>query len=175
MGEEKFLFSFFHDITDRKRTEQTLMAREKELEIETSNLEEVNTALKVLLKRREEDKTELEEKVLLNVKELVFPYVEKLKKRGLDERQQACLGILESNLDDIISPFSRRMSSMHLNLTPTEMEVATLVRHGKSTKEIAAFLNVSTQTIDSHRKNIRKKLGIQNKKTNLRTHLLLVK
>jgi PAS domain S-box-containing protein len=174
LAEEKFFFSFFRDITERKRAELALVEREKELEIKTSNLEEVNTALRVLLKRREEDKADLEEKVLFNVKELVVPYVEKLKKSGLDERQKACVGILESNLNDIISPFSRRLSSMHLNLTPTEMEVANLVRHGKTTKDIAEFLNVSNQAIDFHRKNIRRKLGIRNKKANLRTRLLSI-
>ena len=174
MAQERFFFGFFHDITKRKRAEQALLERERELEIKTSNLEEVNTALRVLLERREEDKTELEEKVLFNVRELVTPYLEKLKKSGLDERQEACVSILESNLDDIISAFSRRLSSLYLNLTPAEMEVANLVRHGKTTKEIAEFLNVSSQTIDSHRKNIRRKIGIRNKKANLRCHLLSI-
>jgi PAS domain S-box-containing protein len=174
MAQERFFFAFFHDITKRKRAEQALRERERELEIKTSNLEEVNTALRVLLKRREEDKTELEEKVLFNVRELVTPYLEKLKKSGLDERQEACVSILESNLDNIISAFSRRLSSLYLNLTPAEMEVANLVRHGKTTKEIAEFLNVSSQTIDSHRKNIRRKIGIRNKKANLRCHLLSI-
>jgi len=171
-GKEKFFFSFFHDITGRKRAEQELLEREEQLEIKTSNLEEVNTALKVLLKRREEDKTELEETVLSNVKELVMPYIEKLNKSRLDESQKAYVSILESNLNEIISPFSRRLSSVYLDLTPTEVEVANLVKHGQTTKEIADVLNLSVRTVDTHRYNMRRKLGISNKKTNLRTHLL---
>jgi PAS domain S-box-containing protein len=174
MVEDKFFFAFFRDITEKKRADQTLLEREKELEIKTSNLEEVNTALRVLLKRRQEDKAELEEKVLFNMRELVIPYIEKLKKRGLDERQKVCVGILESNLNGIISPFARRLSSLYLNLTPAEIEVANLVRHGKTTKEIAEFMNLSSRTIDTHRDNIRKKLGIKNKKANLRTQLLSI-
>jgi PAS domain S-box-containing protein len=170
-GKEKFLFSFFHDITDRKRADQALIEREKELEAKTSNLEELNTALRVLLKRREEDKTDLEEKVLSNVKELVMPYIEKLNKSRLDGSQKAYVSILESNLNDIISPFSRRLSSVYLDLTPTEMEIANLVKHGQTTKEIADVLNLSVRTVDTHRYNMRRKLGINNKKTNLRTHL----
>ena len=172
MGRKRFIFCFFHDITERKRAEQAVLEREKELEIKTGNLEEVNTALRVLLKRREEDKRELDEKVLFNMRELVMPHLEKLKKTGLDERQGACLEILESNLGEITSSFSRRLSSLFLHLTPAEMQVANLVKHGKTTKEIAEFLNVSTQTVDSHRKNVRRKMGIRNRKANLRTHLL---
>jgi DNA-binding CsgD family transcriptional regulator len=172
MGKEKFLFSFFHDITKRKREERARQEREAELEIKSKNLEEANTALKVLLKRRDEDKRELEEKVLFNVKELIHPFIEKLKASSLDASQTAYVNILESNLDDIIAPFSRRLSSGYLGLTPTEIQVANLVRQGRTTKEIAALLNLSKETIDSHRKNIRKKIGIKNKKANLRTHLM---
>ena len=117
------------------------------MEIKTSNLEEPNTALRVLLKRREEDKAELEEKVLFNVRELVMPLLEKLERTGLDKRQKVYVSSLESNLTDIISPFSRRLSSLHLDFTPTEMEVANLVKYGKTTKEIAELLNLSGRTI----------------------------
>ena len=162
------------EITERKRAEQALKQRGKELEIKTSNLEEVNTALRVLLKKRDEDKIELEDKVLFNVKELIVPCLEKLKASRLNERQRAYANAIESNLNDIISPFSQKLSSWYLDLTPTEIQVANLVRHGKTTKEIAEFFNVSSQTIEFHRKNVREKIGIKNKKANLRTHLLSI-
>jgi DNA-binding CsgD family transcriptional regulator len=156
----------------RKRTDDALRQREKELEIKTRNLEEMNSALKVLLQKREEDRKELEEKVLFNVKELVIHYIEKLRNTGLDKNQAGYVDILESNLQSIVSPFSRTLSHAYLNLTPAEIEIADLVRQGKSTKEMADLLNVSTRTIEFHRKNIRKKLGIDLKKANLRTRLL---
>jgi DNA-binding CsgD family transcriptional regulator len=162
----------FVDITERKQAEQALKEREKELEMKTKNLEEANTALKVFLKRRDEDKTEIEERILLNMKERVIPYLEKLKKSGLDEKQKIYVGILESNLNDVISPFSQRLSSMYLNLTPTEIQIANLLRQGKTNKEIGELLHSSPRTIAFHRENIRKKLGLKNKKTNLKTYLL---
>jgi DNA-binding NarL/FixJ family response regulator len=159
-------------LTQHKKEHQALIQREVELQIKTKSLEEVNTALRVLLQRREEDKAELEEKMLSNIKQLVLPYVEKLKKDGLDPKQNAYLNIVESNLNDIISPFSSKLSSKYLNLTPTEIQVANLIKYGNTTKEIAEMLNLSGKTIETHRKNIRKKLGIKNKKANLRTHLI---
>jgi DNA-binding CsgD family transcriptional regulator len=160
------------DVTPIKLVEETLREREFELELQKQNLEEANTALRVLLKRREEDKGELEEKVLANVKELVNPYLDRLKNTSLDSQQRAYLELIASNLNDIISPFLHQLSSKYLNLTPREIEVATLVREGKATKEIAEILNLSMNAVDFHRKNIREKLGLKNKKANLRTHLL---
>jgi PAS domain S-box-containing protein len=173
--EEEFLTAIANtlaNIIELKQTDWALKKREKELEIKTKSLEEMNSALKVLLERRELDKQELEEKVLFNVKELVVPYLEKLKGSGLDEKKKGYASVLESNLNSIISPFSRTLSSKYLNLTPAEIRVANLVNQSKTTKEIADLLNVSGKTIGSHRESIRKKLGIKNKKANLRTHLL---
>ena len=160
------------DVTPIKLVEEILREREFELELQKQNLEEANTALRVLLKKREEDKGELEEKVLSNVKELVNPYLTRLKNTPLDRQQRAHLELIESNLNDIISPFLHQLSSKFLNLTPREIEVATLVKEGKATKEIAEMLNLSINAVDFHRKNIRQKLGLKNKRANLRTHLL---
>jgi len=145
---------------------------EDELRVKTRDLEELNTALKVLLKKRDEDKLELEEKIAGNVKELIFPYLEKLKRVNFRKREKTFLEIVESNLEAIISPFARTLSSNFIKLTPAEIQVANLVKLGKTSKEIAAVRNLSFKTIEFHRDNVRTKLGIKNKKINLRTHLL---
>jgi DNA-binding NarL/FixJ family response regulator len=173
------------DITERYQSEKALRKvreeldhrvkeRTKELEIKAKNLEEVNTALKVLLKRLDEDKKVLEEKVLFNMRQLVEPNVEKLKKSRLTNRQKNLMDIIESNLEDIVSPFARSLSTEFLKLTPTEIQVANLIRQGKTTKDIADLLNLSIKTIEFHRENIRRKIGIKNKKINLRTHLISI-
>jgi PAS domain S-box-containing protein len=161
-----------HDITERKKAERALREREEELKIQATNLKEVVTALRVLLKQRDEDKTELEEKVLSNVKELVVPFLAKVKKTPLDYKQFAYIDVLESNLNDITSPFLHNLSTKYINLTPKEIRVAYLIKEGKTTKEIGEMMAVSPRTIETHRKNIRKKLGIEKKKGNLRSRLL---
>lgn len=160
------------DITDRKRAEEAVKKREEEIEMKSRNLEELNTALRVLLKRRIDDKSEFEERVLANIKQLVLPYIEKMKMSRMDEKDMSYVTILESNLKNIVSSFSQRLSSKYLNLTPKEIQVANLIRDGKTTKEIAKLLNASPGTIDFHRNNIRQKLNMRNKKANLRDYLL---
>jgi len=160
------------EIEERKQAELSLLQKEEELRLKSINLEEANTALKVLLKRGEQDKNELEDKVLSNIKELALPYVEKLRNTGLDDKQKTLLEILESNLNDIVSPFLKKLSSQYLNLTPTEIQVANLIREGKSTKEIAEVLTISERAIEFHRNNIRDKLGLKKSKANLRSYLM---
>jgi DNA-binding CsgD family transcriptional regulator len=166
------MWGIARDITERKLAEKAMREREAELEIKTNSLEEVNTALRVLLRRREEDKAEIEEKVLLNVRELVVPFLGRLKKSQLDPKQLSYTDILESNLNDIISPFSRTLSAKYLSLTPKEIQIANLIKQGKSTKDIGALMVLSPRTIETHRKSLRKKLGLEKKKRNLRSRLM---
>jgi DNA-binding CsgD family transcriptional regulator len=51
------------------------------------------------------------------------------------------------------------------------MQVAELIKEGKTTKEIARFMDISRFAIDTHRAHLRKKLGLTQKKINLRTYL----
>jgi PAS domain S-box-containing protein len=164
--------SVVRDITEEKRREQELRTRGEQLEERTRNLEQLNTALKVLLDKRDQDIKELEDKVLSNMKQLVVPFLEKFRNSGLSERQKTYLEIVESNLNDVISPFVRKLSAVQFGLTPTEIRVANLVKEGRTTKEIAQILNSSARAIEFHRGNLRKKLGLNERKINLRTYLL---
>jgi PAS domain S-box-containing protein len=158
------------DITKRKLAEEAIIKRERELAIKSHELEELNTALKVLLNQRERDKTELEERLLITVKELVLPYVEELKKKRIDDQGIATVNIIETNLRNILSPFTQRLSSKYSSLTSREVRIADLIKEGKSSKEIADLLNVTASAINIYRYRIRKKLGMSNK-DNLRTYL----
>jgi len=95
-----------------------------------------------------------------------------LKNSELDEKQKGYLNILGSSLEEIVLPLSRDLAVSETNLTPSEVRIANLIKLGKSSKEIAESLNLSIKTIESHRRNIRTKLGIEKKKTNLRSYLL---
>lgn len=146
------------------RANETLRAREAELE-------ETNTALKVLIHRLEVAKEETEDRVLWNINEQIVPYLERLKRLAADDKTRSYLTLVEANLKDITAAFPNRLSTAFSSLTPTEIEVAKLIIQGKTSKEIASLMSIATSTIDFHRNNIRKKVGIARSSVTLRTYL----
>jgi PAS domain S-box-containing protein len=173
-GDIVHLVQITRNVTRQKLAEKAVKERENELKLKASSLADLNTALRVLLEQKDNDRADIEEKVMLNMRELVLPFIEKLKKTSLTRRQAAYVQVLESNLNDVISPFSRTLSAKFLSLTPTEIQIAGMIREGKMSQEIADVLNLSSRTVESHRGSIRKKLGLKNKKANLRSHLLSI-
>ncbi|WP_020588480.1 PAS domain-containing protein [Desulfobacter curvatus] len=153
------------DITARIQTEL-------ELQQKANELEDMNAALKVLLKRRELDKDEIEKNIFANYQMLLTPIIQNLKNTLTQEDQEEIVKILELSLKHILSPFSKKLSDKLINLTPTEIHVAQLIKSGKSNKEISQILNCSFHTVSRHRDNIRAKTGLKNKKINLRSFLL---
>ncbi|MBU1168164.1 MAG: PAS domain S-box protein [Proteobacteria bacterium] len=164
------------DITVKKRAEEDMIrmhwALEEKVIERTRELQDINTALEVLLKKRENDKRDLENRVTFSIKEVIAPHIDLLKKTPLDKHQKIYLEILEQNFMEICSPFMQILSESIQKLTPTEIQVVNLIKQNKSSKVIADFLGISPRTVEFHRDNIRKKLGIKNKKLNLRTYLL---
>ena len=163
------------EITAREKAETSLFQANIKLEERvaerTAELEETNIALKVLLKKNDRDREELEEQTVINVRELVTPVLDKLKKSDLGARQKIFIEIIDANLQEIISPFHKSFTTKILKLTPMETQVANLVKLGWTSKEISELINISPATVNVHRKKIRKKIGITNKKQNLRTTL----
>lgn len=156
------------DITD-------LRSAVAELNNKSIHLQEANTALKVLLEHRKNDRIEIEESIAGNLKTLIVPYLNKLRTTALKTTQEAYINILEAHLAEIVSPFLTNMTTRHANLTPREIQIADLVKEGKSAKEISQILNIALHTANNYRKRLRKKFSLRGKDKNLRTHLLSFK
>jgi PAS domain S-box-containing protein len=153
------------DITSRKMME-------RQLEEKSNRLQEVNAALKVLLKHRDEDRKDFEEALLTNIDNLVLPYLKRIKNSPLSNSQSVLIELAESHLRELTSEFGKTLALQYRMLTPTEIRIAALVREGKTSKEIADILCISEKTASFHRNNIRTKLGLRGTVVNLRSHLL---
>lgn len=160
-----------HQINLRKRIEKQLQETQSKLVKTAQSLSETLIALDVLTNKREKDKEDIQENIISNIKTIVAPYLEKLKNCSLNTKQKSYVSLLESNLNGIVSPFIRKLSSEYYRLTLTEIRVADFIKKGKSTKEIAELLHLSENTILTHRYKIRSKLALKNTKTNLASFL----
>ena len=160
-----YIGAIIRDISERKKHEQEL--REKSLE-----LEEANISLKILVRQVSESKVELEDKIAANIESLILPNLEDLAIKIGGRPERAYLDEVRRNLNRLTSTFSRDMHMAKAAFTPRELQVAGYIRHGHSSKQIAKLLDVSVRTVEFYRDNIRKKLGLNNRKINLRSHLM---
>jgi PAS domain S-box-containing protein len=182
-GGQRYILSEAVDMTELKDAEQAMRKSRDELEQRvqertqalqrmTTELDEANTALRVMLRQCDQDRQELEENLLYNARRLILPYVRKLKRQHLSASSRNIVAVIESKINDLISPAAKALGHSGLGLTPMELRVADLIQQGSASKQIAALLGLSIRTIETHRKNVRTKLGLSNKKENLRGVLL---
>ncbi|HWR91516.1 MAG TPA: PAS domain S-box protein [Desulfobacterales bacterium] len=160
------------DITERKRYQAELEAKENELKQKNRSLEDANTALNVLMKKVEEHRNVYEEALRDNLNKVAMPYLQRAKEKIKDKAAVEQLRLLEDSLSSIFAPYAHSLAAEFPRLTSSEIDVANFIVQGKRTKEIADVLNVTPKAIEVHRNNLRRKFGLTNQKAGLRTHLL---
>jgi PAS domain S-box-containing protein len=163
------------DITEQKLAEEALRKAQEDLEqrvVErTAELEKTNATLVMMLDYARKAETDIQERVVANLRTTTLQLLDTLKKQQLSQGARDLVELLEKNTQNLAHPLARRLESLLLRLTARELQVANFIRQGKSTKDIMELLNLSFQTVESHRNNLRKKLGLRHKKINLRTYL----
>ncbi len=176
----------FIDISAQKQAEKVLLEHQQQLQNQVATTEEelekikqdsinINAALDVLLKQREKDRYQAKDVLSREMDETVFPFLKKLKKAVQTNKYQAqLLEIIEDNLQQLLVNYGRdtSLSNIYQKLTPAEVQIASMIRMGMSSKTIATTLNLSTGTIGIHRKHIRKKLGLSGSNDSLYCYLL---
>ncbi len=147
-----------------------------ELVDKTKHLEELNTALKVLLRNREQELKELHDSIALSIKTNILPYLIRIMQSNPTQRQIESVKLIQNGLGKLLSPaVLATLTDKSIGLSPAQIRVAEMVRDGMTAKEIADALFISEGTVRTHREHLRRKLGLNNQKINLRTHLLSLK
>ena len=154
----------------RISAEHELKELNKQLTVERTALQEANQALRAVLARIEEEKSDINRNIQANVEKILMPILHALSME-VPDHQKKYVELLKNNLDEITSPFINRLSRKFYSLTPTEIKICKFISNGMRTKEIAQVQGVSTATINRHREHIRRKLDIANKDINLATYL----
>jgi len=162
------------DVTERKLAEDALKNINDELEKRimerTLELEQKNLALKEILAQIEIEKKQIGDSIIVNSEKLLLPLIKKLRKKEVG-KQDKIICLLEENIKNLTSDFGGKLSRNLIIMSPKEIEICNLIQNGFDTKEISSFLTISSKTVETHRRNIRVKLGIAGQKINLTSYL----
>jgi len=143
----------------------------REIRTQRKNLKRVNDAMQILIVDFQEQKRDLEHRVVSNFQLTVEPLMEQLRDLNPPPSQQHLLDTLDFSIKHITSYFGINVASKGGRLTPREIEISQLIGQGQNSRQIAQSLGLSPQTVIVHRKNIRKKLGIKKTQQNLATFI----
>ena len=154
-----------------KTNQEELLSNKKRLERLNEQLMETNRALSVLAQNIALEREQAERQIAFKLKSLVIPVVDKLRQHtGTDKHVTELHLVVNQIIEDLTSGFSRDPTIIS-NLSPTELRIASLIRNGLSTEEVAGQLNIAPSTVRTHRKNIRKKLKINDTQYSLKNFL----
>lgn len=157
-------------IAARVSAEQELEETNRQLVLERKALQESNTTLRTVLAQIEEEKQKIHRDIKTNVEKILMPILHAFALQ-LPPIQKKYVEMLQTNLEEITSPFVSQLSVSYHALTPTEITICNMIRNGMHTKAIAETRGVSEATINRHREKIRRKLKITNQDVNLATFL----
>jgi DNA-binding CsgD family transcriptional regulator len=168
----KAIAGLLGSIIEKKEAEMVLKRTADELRKQTVELDNKNIALREIVSQIGLEKKALQDQMRLNIELTVLPLLNKMQNPNVPpESWQSYLRVVQQNLEDITSSFTRKVIEDRVRLSPRELEICNLIKNGLSNKEIAALLQISLLTVERHRHNVRKKLRIDNKKINLATFL----
>ncbi|NLS91691.1 MAG: helix-turn-helix transcriptional regulator [Planctomycetaceae bacterium] len=146
---------------------------EQQLKTERAALREANIALKQVLTQIEGERRKIYDAIRTNVERILTPTLRALAS-VIPVEHKGYIAQLQSQLEDLVSPFVSQMSRQFTNLTPAEIEICNMVRGGMTTKEIARLRRVAPATVSKQRERIRRKLELCGSDTNLTTHLVML-
>ena len=160
-----------------KISDEELNAKQKELlnrkfELEQLNKEllETNKAISVLAKYIDKNRENTESNIARTINSSIMPIIEDLRRSKTSDNLQSHLDVLVTTMRSLSNGLSGGHNVMD-SLTPTEVRVATLIKNNLSSQAIATKLHVTLHTVNTHRRNIRKKLNVRNSTVNLVSYL----
>jgi FixJ family two-component response regulator len=157
-------------ISDLEQSRSQLIQQQKRLENLNAQLFDTNRALSIFAQNVEHEREEIETRIALKLRNLIIPLVGRLRNDPALRKYEGQLEMLTRQIEDLTSGFAMD-SRVAMTLSFTELQIASLIKNGVSTEGIAKQLHIAESTVRTHRKNIRRKLKINNAQFSLRNFL----
>ncbi len=156
---------------ETQKTELAYKHGKKKLQDANRRLAESNEALSTLAKNLDRSRNDVEANIEKKIRLSILPIIENLQQsKDLSQDHHLDLDLLMDLVADLASTREdqRALSTI---LTSTEFRIAVLIGENLTTNEISRHMHISSETVKSHRKNIRKKLNLNNTHHNLCAYL----
>ena len=134
-------------------------------------LKESSAALKLVLNNFRDDQFKLRNDALKMIGKEILPNYLALNKYVHGDQGKRLYKSIRGRFVTLTNPAYHTSMPKTLPLTSKEISVANLVQYGIQTKDISEIFAIAPRTVEYHRNNIRRKLGIQNKQVKLETEL----
>ena len=161
---------FAFSLAIKWRSEAQLRKSNAELEYVNKQLMDANNALSVLARNLERTRKESENRIISRVRTIIIPFIEKLQQDRNLQRYREDFKLLAGFIENLTSGLAADLKIAAV-LSATELHIGSLIKNGMTSEEIARHRNVSPDTVKTHRKNIRRKLNLQDSNLNLRVYL----
>ena len=143
---------------------------QRQLQVERQALQDANIAIYESLVQSRREKKMIGISIQANFDKIIMPILYALQVE-MDSRQLKYMDLLKKNIESIISPFMERDQDILYRLSPVELLICNMIKHGMSSKEIASMRGISPATVNRHRESIRRKLNLTNRGVNLVSYL----
>ncbi|HON55551.1 MAG TPA: LuxR family transcriptional regulator [bacterium] len=155
-------------IKDKNDINEKEIARLTEItDQQKQNIDSNNIMLQEIIKKYENDIKLLKEDLFNKLNFMLIPIIDNFKTVSEKNKEQL-INMAKKTIEDICIETGINIISGENNLTPRELEICNYIKNDLSNKEIAALLNISIKSVEKHRENIRKKLGITYQNVNLK-------
>ncbi len=152
------------DSGHKKQLNKILKTSALQIKKQRKELENKNIALREIIEQIDIEKNKLRYDIEINIKNTLLPILSKLE---ISEKSKRYYELIRFHLEELVSSFGRKVAKEDYGLTPREVEICNMIKGGLRSKEVSNLLDLSSETVDKHRKNIRKKVGLSNKKQSL--------
>jgi len=156
--------SLMDEIQLRKKAEEGL-------QLQTEFLQKANKALMAALEHREAEKRAIEQEFHLKIEKHVLSYMDFIRLQHPGPETATAIEDIKNKIHEVLQPSFEKQFVRYQHLSPQEIKIADLIRHGKSSKEIAELMNIAPSSVSTYRNHIRKKMGLLNANTNLEVFL----
>jgi DNA-binding CsgD family transcriptional regulator len=160
---------YYHILVRLEQSQQDLRQRMMQLETLHQDLLEAHNAILTFTQKLETLRQEVKEQIMDQLRALLFSFFEPTSNaQGTTPYKDHTNTLCQFSAQVVPVPSASLYAQTVL--TSQELRITAMIRQGRTNDEIAEQLYIAPSTVKTHRRNIRKKLGLAGAKNRLQAY-----